>query len=271
MDIGVPFRDLGPIDVAAAAEHVKSLGEEAWAENTFRQDVLADSAHSVTKSILFRHEWRRWENVWGVNTLEELIEKWAARENLDSAPFMPIKREETDEGPVYTFPDWSSHEAVLGPLVERAIEYLRTSTGIVTRLALVMLPPGAYIKPHDDGQHMAHKAHRLHVPLTPSPGNTARERSRARCLNLLNQLLADGDSLVLGQFVHSPPCPRSPLVFFGLFQRGRDPGFKEVNQRHDIRVVNGLQPDNLARALRGEPVGTRIYSSRGSAAVESAR
>ena len=170
MDIGVPYRDLGPIDVTAAAEHVKSLDEKAWTGNTFRQDVLADSAHSVTRAILFRHEWRRWENTWGVNSLEELIEKWAARESLDPTPFMPINREETDEGPVYTFPDWSRHEAVLGPLVEHAIDYLRTSTGVVTRLALVMLPPGAYIKPHDDGQHMAHKAHRLHVPLTPSPG-----------------------------------------------------------------------------------------------------
>ena len=40
----------------------------------------------------------------------------------------------------------------------------------MTRLALVFLAPGGYIKPHDDGQHMAHKAHRLHVPLTASPG-----------------------------------------------------------------------------------------------------
>ena len=169
MDIGVPFRDLGPVDVTAAAEHVADMPESAWTENRFRQDVLADEVHSVTQSILFRHEWRRWENPWGVNTLEELVEKWAERVGIDPAPFGPIARVETDVGPVYTFPDWTKHEAVLGPLVERAIDYVRTSTGIITRLALVVLPPGGYIKPHDDGQHMAHKAHRLHVPLTSSP------------------------------------------------------------------------------------------------------
>ncbi len=62
MDIGVPVRDLGPVDITAAAEHVAAMPESAWTENTFRQDVLADGVHSVTQSILFRHEWRRWEN-----------------------------------------------------------------------------------------------------------------------------------------------------------------------------------------------------------------
>ncbi len=170
MDIGVPYRDLGKVDLAELPDFLGRLPADAWEQNTFRQDVLADSVHNVTKAILFKHEWRRWENPWGANTLEELIEKWATQTQVDPAPFMPIGREETDIGPVYTFAEWDRFRAALDPVVQQAISYLETKTGIVTRLALVLLHPGGYIKPHDDGQHMAAKAHRLHVPLTASPG-----------------------------------------------------------------------------------------------------
>lgn len=170
MDIGVPYRDLGPIDVGDAVAHVAALDEAAWTANSFRQDILADGAHDATRAILFRHEWMRWANPWRVNTMEDLIGKWAEAKGLDAAPFMPIAREETDMGPLYTFREWRDHEAVLGPVVEQAIDTLRTETGIITRLALVWMTPGATIAPHTDGQAMAAKAHRLHVPLLTPPG-----------------------------------------------------------------------------------------------------
>ena len=88
MDIGVPYRDLGRIDVTAAVHHVQSLPDESWKENTFRQDVLADSLHSDTSSIVFKHEWRRWDNPWGLNTLEELIHKWGSQKGIDPNPLM---------------------------------------------------------------------------------------------------------------------------------------------------------------------------------------
>ncbi|MHA1567035.1 MAG: hypothetical protein ACTSX7_17120, partial [Alphaproteobacteria bacterium] len=64
MDIGVPYRDLGSIDVRSAAAFIEALPDKEWTQNPFRQEVLADSAHSVTRAILFKHEWRRWENHW---------------------------------------------------------------------------------------------------------------------------------------------------------------------------------------------------------------
>jgi hypothetical protein len=170
MDIGVPFRMLGEVDVAALAAHVEALPEAAWTANAFRQEVLADGVHSVTKAILFRHEWDRWRNPWRMVEISELIEKWAKSTGRDPRPFMPIATEETDIGPVYTFPEWNSFASVVQPVVDRILAVLAYSHPVVTRLALVRLEPGGHILPHIDGQPMAYKAHRIHVPLSNSEG-----------------------------------------------------------------------------------------------------
>jgi hypothetical protein len=170
MDIGEPYKDLGPIDVTAASDHVRAIPEASWTQNTFRQDVLADHVHSATRAIIFRHEWARWDNPWRVNTIEELIQKWAVAKGIDATRYMPVEKQETDAGPIYTFREWLDHRGALQPVMDEAIDYLRTERGIVTRLALVWLQPGAVIAPHRDGQDMATLAHRLHVPLITPPG-----------------------------------------------------------------------------------------------------
>ncbi len=171
MDIGVPFRDLGPVDAKAASAAVADLPEAAWNRNEFRQDMLAHGVHAATRAILFRHEWVRWDNPWNVNSMEELVHAWAKEKPTDPQPFLPVAREETDMGPIYTFAEWQQYASVLQPVVDAAIDALGpTENGIVTRLALVWLGPGAVIPPHDDGQPLAAKAHRLHVPLITPPG-----------------------------------------------------------------------------------------------------
>ena len=91
--------------------------------------------------------------------------------NAASTPehYLPIAREDTDIWPVFTMPDWPRYRDVFEPLVEQVIAPLKTPYGVITRLALVRLLPGGYIPPHIDGQEMAVKAHRIHVPLTSSP------------------------------------------------------------------------------------------------------
>ncbi len=59
MDIGVPYKDLGAVDITAAAEFVSGLPEEAWTHNAFRQEILADKAHYASQAIILRHVWNR--------------------------------------------------------------------------------------------------------------------------------------------------------------------------------------------------------------------
>jgi len=172
MDIGVPFKTLGKVEVGPLVEHVRALPAEAWAANPFRQEVLADSAHSATRTILMRHEWDRYSNPWGKVEINELVEQWAARTGRDPAPFQPIDKEETDVGPVYTFADWRVHGPAIQPVIDQILAILGYPRPVVTRLALVSLAGGGRIAPHVDGQPMAHRAHRVHVPLSNSEGVT---------------------------------------------------------------------------------------------------
>ncbi len=166
MDIGVAYKDLGPVDAAAAAEFVTGLSEEMWTRNTFRQEVMADKAHSATQAMIFRHEWIRDKNPWRVHIIEDLILAWSRPRGIDPAPFLPTERFETALGPIYTFREWGAFKEVLEPVVDQAIGYVKTPNGLITRIALVALPGGAEILPHADGQPFAYVAHRLHVPLT---------------------------------------------------------------------------------------------------------
>src|SRR3546814_8921715 len=102
--------------------------------------------------------------------MEDLVRAWAKQKGIDPAPYMPTIEAETDLGPIYAFPEWQEHRAVLEPLVDQAVAYLKTPTGVVSRVALVWLEPSSKVNPHIDGQPMAIRAHRLHVPIIVPPG-----------------------------------------------------------------------------------------------------
>lgn len=170
MDIGTPLRDLGPVPVAPIQDAVRALPEEAWTQNEMRQDVLADPVHNVTQAIIFKHEWHPTYNSVYFRNIEDLIVAWAKGKNRDPQEFWPIRREETDAGPVYTFREWNDYQALLQPVVDAAIAPLRTERGVIARIALVRLQPVAKIAPHVDGHVMAYKAHRIHVPVIAPPG-----------------------------------------------------------------------------------------------------
>ena len=168
MDIGVPYRDLGAVDVKQAADFVAALPDDVWTRNTFRQEVLADKVHAATQTIILRHEWVRDENPWGVHELGDLVRDWARPKGLDPTPFLPTAKEETAMGPIYTFREWDEYRPAFEALVEQAIKPVKTERGLVVRIALVALNPHAEILPHVDGQPYAYVSHRLHVPLTGS-------------------------------------------------------------------------------------------------------
>jgi hypothetical protein len=169
MDIGVPLRDLGPVDVRELIRVVGALTEEDWTGNTFRQDAVAGGPHAVTDNIMIKTEWHPSASTSGLQHFEDLVHVWAQAKGHDPEPLLPIAREDTDIWPVYTMPDWLRFKDVLAPVIEQAIAPLRTPRGVVTRLALVRLRGGAQIAPHIDAQVMATRAHRIHVSLNNTP------------------------------------------------------------------------------------------------------
>ena len=168
MDIGVPLRDLGPVEVKDLLARVEALTEADWTANTFRQDALASSVHSVTDNILMKTEWHPSATSTGIQHLEDLVHVWAKERGLDPKRYLPIAREETDVWPVFTMPDWLRYQDVLQPIVDRVVGYLKPG-GVISRLALVRLRAGGNIAPHIDAHAMAAKAHRIHVSLSSSP------------------------------------------------------------------------------------------------------
>jgi hypothetical protein len=183
MDIGVPLRDLGPVDVKPLLKVVEGLTEEDWTSNTFRQDALAGGEHAAADTILIKTEWHPSASTSGLQHLEDLAHVWARETGREPEKYIPIAREDTDVWPVYTMPDWLRFKEVLEPVIEQAIAPLRAPGGVITRLALVRLRGGATIAPHIDGQVMATKAHRIHVSLSSTP--TVEYKIGGRKFNML--------------------------------------------------------------------------------------
>jgi len=50
MDIGVPLRELGTYDISALREAILSQPEDAWLNNTFRQQEY--DVHQMTHSLV---------------------------------------------------------------------------------------------------------------------------------------------------------------------------------------------------------------------------
>ncbi|RJF81965.1 aspartyl beta-hydroxylase [Azospirillum cavernae] len=178
MDIGVPYRDLGAIDVSGLTALVAGLDDAAWNRNTFRQEALAAKNHEASRAIVYWHEWDIQANSLGFPYMEQLVARWARAKGLPLAPFLPVEAIVTDMGRVYAFPDWVGVRDVMTPVIEQVVERLGCGRAVVTRLALVSLAPKVKITPHIDGQPMATKAHRIHIALTDSPKVTYRIGSR---------------------------------------------------------------------------------------------
>lgn len=171
MDIGVPYKLLGPVDVKAASAFVESLPDPCWSRNRFRQDLLASRVHSTsTRAIPLIHNFVPYQLPWRRRTMRELFLEWCKQESLDPEPLMPEVIHRNDQGEVNAFPQWEMLKPIIGPVVDQAISYIQTARGVLTRVALVEMVPGGRIDSHVDGQPMASRAHRLHVPLISPPG-----------------------------------------------------------------------------------------------------
>jgi hypothetical protein len=171
MDIGVPYRQLGKVEIGPALALLAGLDESDWESNRLRQEVLSAAPHrQTTRAILLKYNWLPYQKPWGLRTMRELVTAWCRQEGLDPTPLLPEIERETDQGHVNVFPQWQAFGPVIGPLVDQAVSYLDAPRGVVTRIAIVEMVPHGRIDPHVDGQAHAAAAHRIHIPLISPPG-----------------------------------------------------------------------------------------------------
>ncbi len=171
MDIGVPYRRLGPVEIEPALALLRSLTDQDWNTNRIRQELMAASPHrDTTRAIMLKYNWLPYQKPWGMRTMRELVEAWCRQENVPTDDLLPEIEAETDQGHVNVFPQWARFRDVIGPLVDQATSYLNAPRGIATRVAIVEMVPNGKIAPHVDGQAHAAAAHRLHIPLIAPPG-----------------------------------------------------------------------------------------------------
>lgn len=133
MNIGEPYRELGPVPMEPLLEAVLNLPAEAWLENEQRQNDY--DVHRRTESIVL---------------LFTDGEGW---------PDITVSREG----------GWDHLGDVALPLMERIIRDHYPPGGTVIRAMAAKLLPGEVITPHRDSHPSFHHGHRIHVPLVTNP------------------------------------------------------------------------------------------------------
>lgn len=129
VDIGVPFRDLGTIDMSALAERTLAQDEQAWLEHDLRQRRF--EVHHDTRSIV----------------LIFCNDAW---------PDPAITREA----------GWDRLAEVAQPLMDTIIARHYPPGGTILRAMAARLEVGGTIKPHTDAHPSFKHSHRIHIPLT---------------------------------------------------------------------------------------------------------
>jgi hypothetical protein len=142
---------------------------------------------------------------------------------------------------------WESLHSALQPFIDAALAHFPPG-GIVTRIQLARMQPGAEIKPHVDHSSMLIASHRLHIPLTTSGdvifkidgkpatmtvGNLYELNNRVRH-SVVNSGTADRIHLIVD---YLPPAHNLPTAFA--------PGFE---QRRKQRLINAIDPPPAPRS-----------------------
>lgn len=133
MDIDVPLRELGAIDMAALQEAILAQDDIAWHEDEYRQKSFY--VHDQTRSII-------------------LV-------NLDENQW--------PECVVHKRPGWDRLAEVAVPVMREIISNHYPAGGEVIRAVAAGLNAGGKIKAHTDLHQSFHCAHRIHVPITTNP------------------------------------------------------------------------------------------------------
>ena len=133
MDIGVPIRNFGKVDMEALAAAVLAQDEAAWNENVQRQTDY--EVHEQTRSIVL---------------LFAEVSDW---------PAMEVSKQ----------PGWDRLAATAVPLMHEIIRKFYPPGGTIIRAMAAKLLAGGRILPHRDSHPSFAAGHRIHVPIITNP------------------------------------------------------------------------------------------------------
>jgi hypothetical protein len=130
MDISVPLRELGPVDIGALRDTILAQDDAAWKEDQYRQEAFEE--HRATESIVMLFiENSRW-------------------------PDLVVKKE----------PGWPRIANDALPVINDIISRHYSPGGTVIRAMAAKLLAGGKIPPHFDQHPSFYHGHRIHVPIT---------------------------------------------------------------------------------------------------------
>ncbi len=133
MDIEIPLRELGDIDIDELRTSVLAQEETAWHENDYRQKAY--DVHHDTQSIVLIFCDGEWPN-------------------------MTVSKE----------PGWERLAEQAVPIMHKLIEQHYPPGGTIIRAMAAKLLAGGRITPHFDSHPSFRFGHRIHVPITTSGG-----------------------------------------------------------------------------------------------------
>jgi hypothetical protein len=133
MDIGVPIRNFGQVDMESLAAAILAQDEAAWNENVQRQKDY--EVHEQTRSIVL---------------LFAEVAEWPALE-------------------VTKQPGWDRLADVAVPVMHQIIRNWYPPGGTIIRAMAAKLLAGGRIMPHRDSHPSFGAGHRIHVPILTNP------------------------------------------------------------------------------------------------------
>jgi hypothetical protein len=133
MDIGVPVRSFGKVEMQALAAAIVAADEAAWNENVERQKSF--EVHEQTRSIVL---------------LFAEVSNW---------PELEVSKQ----------PGWDRFAELAVPLMHDIIRNWYPPGGTIIRAMAAKLMPGGLILPHRDSHPSFAAGHRIHVPIVTNP------------------------------------------------------------------------------------------------------
>ena len=131
MDIGVPIKDLGPVDSEGLREAILALDESVWHEEEIRQKRYQDVHYNTESVILIFCDHEHWPEV-----------------------------------DVVKGGGWDRLSDLAVPVMHDIIRRFYARGGTIIRAMAAKLKAGKTITPHTDSHISFHCGHRIHVPIT---------------------------------------------------------------------------------------------------------